>query len=524
MTWSPFRRRLALAGGAVVLALLVLLLVVTRLGRDDGGGEPTQPSLPVPTSVASPATSAPVRLRDPAGVVEGDLSGGRVRLEVGPLVRSGTLTVLTALLTVIEAPEGGTMTIGDKFTARGERSGASFDLSDVRLFAPEQGLLASPGVSPNGKTASSALGNETGMKAGEAAGLRIAFGSLSPEARRADVLWPLLGVIPYVPVEEGEVPPLPAFDGGPPRDVDLVGVVGQARPVTARSAELEGAVRTDRAPDRTTVVLASDVLFALDSADLSPQANVALDRAAAQIEAAGPGPVKVTGHTDDQGSDQYNLDLSNRRARAAASALAGRLAPDRYPLEVSGRGEAEPAVKGTTPEARAANRRVELLVERRQRSEPAPASSALPPGGGPAATAVQGLVFDRADGSRLRLRAERAVRDGSWLRVDLTAAIERLAGSGGTGFLLDLRDVQRGTLRADASGVGVIDGPVLRLPAVDPDGICACDNTLGGLPTVGLEQRRLSVWVGVPSKLGATVVVQLPKGQGRLLEVPVTTR
>lgn len=115
----------------------------------------------------------------------------------------------------------------------------------------------------------------------------------------------------------------------------------------------------------------------------------------------------MTGHTDDQGTDQYNLDLSNRRAQSVAVALATRLGADRFPRTVSGRGEAEPAVKGTSPEDRAANRRVELLVERPQRAAPTPALTMLPPGGGPTANGPEGIVFDQSDGSRLRIRAER---------------------------------------------------------------------------------------------------------------------
>lgn len=523
MTLSPARRRVVIVVVAVAVAVVLLLVLLFATTGDDSGDGNRPTTTTSGTTAGSGRSSSSVRLPDPARVIEGSLSGARVRLALQPLVRTGSSTVLTAVLTVVEAPERGSFSIGDSFTARGEGGNLSYDLSDVRLFAADQGVLASPATGANGKAATSSLGNEPGLKRGDSAGLRVAFGAMPPAAQRADVLWPHLGVVPDVPIKEGAVPELPSFGELPARDVELAGVSGKVQPVTARSSELEGTVKTEQAPERTKVVLASDVLFALDSADLSAEAKVALDRGAAQIEAAGPGPVKVTGHTDDQGTDQYNLDLSNRRAQAVAAAL--RLPPEQYPREVSGRGESEPAVKGTAPDARAANRRVELLVERRQRAAPVPAPAAPPPGGGPTAKGTEGLVFEQSDGSQLRLRAERAVRQGSWLRVDLTATVERNDKDGTTDFLVDLRDASRRPfLRADASGVGVLDGSLLRLPAVDPDGdFCACANTLFGVSILGLEERRLSVWVGAPAAAGA-VVVQLPRGQGRLLDVPVAAR
>ena len=524
MTWTPARRRIALGAAALVVFVLALLLVAARLGEDGEPSSDRDGDALTPTTSSGGAGTAPpkVRLPSPAAAVESDLSGARVRLEVQPLVRAGSVTVLTAVLRVVEAPEGGSLNITADFTARRGGSSGS-DLSDVRLFVPEPGLLVSPATGADGQPATSSLGG-VGLKRGDSAGLRVVFGALPSGVGRTDVLWPIFGVIPNLAVREGEAPELPPYGDAPARDVELAGIRGgEPQPVTARFSELQGAVKTEQAPDQTRVVLAADVLFALDRADLSPQANVALDRAAAAIEAAGPGPVKVTGHTDDQGSDQYNLDLSNRRAQAVAAALASRLPPDRYPPEISGRGDAEPSFKGTTADARAANRRVELFVSRRQQSQPATTSRQLPPGGGPSAKGAEGLVLDQSNGSKLRLRAERAVREGTWLRVDMTAAVERPGESGTSDFLVDLRDASRGTQASDASGVGVLDGAVLRLPAVDPTGTCACPNTLFGLSIVGLEQRKLSLWVAAPASVGGTVVVQLPKDQGRLFDVPVTT-
>jgi len=70
--------------------------------------------------------------------------------------------------------------------------------------------------------------------------------------------------------------------------------------------------------------------------------------------------LEVQGHTDDQGSDDYNLKLSQRRAETVVAYLAlfdidtSRLVPKGY-------GESKPVMPNTTEEARAKNKRVGLV-------------------------------------------------------------------------------------------------------------------------------------------------------------------
>ena len=71
--------------------------------------------------------------------------------------------------------------------------------------------------------------------------------------------------------------------------------------------------------------------------------------------------LNVVGHTDSQNSDSYNLDLSQRRAKAVVTWLTehgvaeGRLTP-------VGKGEAEPVADNGTPQGKALNRRVEVTL------------------------------------------------------------------------------------------------------------------------------------------------------------------
>jgi outer membrane protein OmpA-like peptidoglycan-associated protein len=71
--------------------------------------------------------------------------------------------------------------------------------------------------------------------------------------------------------------------------------------------------------------------------------------------------VKIVGHTDSDGDDKSNLDLSKRRADAVKSALAKDFSIDASRLETDGKGETQPADKNNTETGKANNRRVEFI-------------------------------------------------------------------------------------------------------------------------------------------------------------------
>lgn len=101
--------------------------------------------------------------------------------------------------------------------------------------------------------------------------------------------------------------------------------------------------------------------FAFDKAELRPQDRELLSRIAGILITATDYTISVNGHTDDVGSDEYNQKLSERRAQVVRDYLekAG-LSPDI--LSVTGHGKSRPLVPGTSEEARAKNRRVELGI------------------------------------------------------------------------------------------------------------------------------------------------------------------
>jgi type VI secretion system protein ImpK len=83
-----------------------------------------------------------------------------------------------------------------------------------------------------------------------------------------------------------------------------------------------------------------------------------------------PGPIHVIGHTDNvkpraSGPFKSNFDLSVARAKSVEAVLAASLS-DASRLVVEGKGEDEPIADNKTPEGRAANRRVEIMIPREE--------------------------------------------------------------------------------------------------------------------------------------------------------------
>lgn len=125
-----------------------------------------------------------------------------------------------------------------------------------------------------------------------------------------------------------------------------------------------GAVETARG---TLVSLPGDVTFDFDKATIREAAKPTLDRLAQLIAAGGAGDIAVEGHTDAKGDDAYNKRLSEARADAVKTYLAGK-GVDGAGLRTIGLGELRPVAPnakqdGSDDEAgRQRNRRVEVIL------------------------------------------------------------------------------------------------------------------------------------------------------------------
>ena len=103
------------------------------------------------------------------------------------------------------------------------------------------------------------------------------------------------------------------------------------------------------------------IKFDFDKADLKPEDKELLSRIAGILLTSQDYTIAINGHTDDVGSDEYNEGLSERRAAAVRDYLVEANISEEI-LSVQGWGKKQPLVRGTSDEARAKNRRVELAI------------------------------------------------------------------------------------------------------------------------------------------------------------------
>ncbi len=130
-------------------------------------------------------------------------------------------------------------------------------------------------------------------------------------------------------------------------------------------ADLSRIASVKQEPRGLVITLSGSVLFASGKYDLLPQAMAKLSEVATVLTRQDPdSKITVQGYTDSQGSVDFNMELSRQRAEAVRSYLVSHgIAPDRITAE--GFGPARPIASNGSPEGRADNRRVEIVVEKK---------------------------------------------------------------------------------------------------------------------------------------------------------------
>jgi len=124
--------------------------------------------------------------------------------------------------------------------------------------------------------------------------------------------------------------------------------------------EIEG-VEVERIGEGIKLTFDSGILFAYDSAILQPQAKTNIYKLADILKKYPDSNILIAGHTDSDGTEQYNQSLSERRAQAVSdyTKLQG-VNPSR--LSVIGIGEMEPIETNESVEGKQLNRRVEIAI------------------------------------------------------------------------------------------------------------------------------------------------------------------
>lgn len=133
---------------------------------------------------------------------------------------------------------------------------------------------------------------------------------------------------------------------------------------TAEALAALASLATVKEEERGLVLtLSESVLFLSAESTLLPQTDQKLGRIVKALLAMPACNLIVEGHTDSQGSDAYNQELSLRRADAVREYLIQKGYPaDR--IKARGKGEGSPIAQNRSAEGRANNRRVEIVIER----------------------------------------------------------------------------------------------------------------------------------------------------------------
>jgi outer membrane protein OmpA-like peptidoglycan-associated protein len=474
---------------------------------------------------ASPSASASVTVQPAAQVKTVDAAGDILQVSVGALIRSGGSVVLTVQTRLERSATGSASIVSRHFSSLLTNSfdaGRLVDETGRRVYVVSEGLDGSGCVC-------------TGLvrfEVGETRPLQAVFRGVPTDVQRLSVMLPYAGVFTDVPVTDGVVPAPPAE---PTRAGQVQEPLDPATAAPAFTAALESyterldvALRTRRTADQVDINLDTDVLFRLDSAELSPGAGRSIAAAVTDLRAAGPGPLTVTGHTDSTGTTAHNQDLSERRAQAVAKALRAALPDRQWPKTVAAEGESKPAVPNDSDAHRALNRRVAITYRTRGEATPAPAEAVLPRTTGEQGRAPDGVeVAMPLNRGTLRFVPGPATVRGPFLLVSLTArnvgdnkaTILDFLGQG----VFTVRDEFDPYARYGTAGVRLLVGDTaaygLDYESSPGSHRCLCDRILNKAIPPGSEQV-LSLWFPAPPAGTGTVTLDVPD-RLRITDIPV---
>ncbi|MEV5825827.1 OmpA family protein [Spirillospora sp. NPDC052242] len=413
--------------GALAAALVLPLALVAACDGGDGGG----PAATAGTE-KTPAYTGPM-----VKEAWSALGGGRSRIEVKEVGRLPDRSLLRFYLTN-PGKEATFFSFGTSV------AGSAFGNLHFTLVDPVGHKAYTPLYDGGGLT----VGSETrwtSVHPGVRYETVLAFPPLPESVRRITVISPTTaGEFTGVPVVTGG-PKLPAAPAVPDGLTAPGAGTTVSFPMRNPTGETSGgthdlysltegeAKSTTSSSTEETIGLRTDVLFAFDQAALSARAKAVLDEVARETRAkADPAkpPIRITGHTDSKGADDYNVDLSRRRADAVLEALRARLGPG-YRYEAAGKGETEPIAReggANDAEARGRNRRVEISYKIKQRTAATAATTSRAPrderatgAGAPApfrprdGATVASRTASFGAGDRRRIDVKPFYRDGAYL-------------------------------------------------------------------------------------------------------------
>ena len=400
-----------------------------------------------PSAVKTPGTAAPTASAAPQGWQELDahVMGHHLGIQVSPLVHRDEKTTVLALRLTRAKDDPAVKDIANSSKDPGNNTFEAtsplgrpihirtFDwgATGVRLLdlSTNRVWVATTGVENKVKDNY----NKLALKPGESTSCFVLFGPV--DAKQVTVFVPQAGFV-TVDVVDKDAPTASGVDfAAMDKAFDSVATIGYSRDMAKPKQALEAPVtieRYSRALDDSTnthtdskditVTLASDVTFASDSAELASGAEAQLQTVAGKLgQYPDGGTLTIVGHTDDVQDDAYNQTLSEKRANTVKTRLEQLTSLDKWQTSVSGKGESEPKIKGTTDEARAANRRVEIILTPTsgttpKNTAPSAGTGSLPETKGAVAKGAEGVTVKNDSGNgELTITLDHVTRSGGYL-------------------------------------------------------------------------------------------------------------
>ncbi len=128
------------------------------------------------------------------------------------------------------------------------------------------------------------------------------------------------------------------------------------------AAALAAIGKVQSVKDEISVVLSNDILFQYGKNDLSKNSKATLDKAVELLNQIPNRSLVIEGHTDSIGSEEFNMELSEKRAKSVYDYMIGQGLQIKD-VSYKGYGEAKPIADNNTQEGRKANRRVEFKIK-----------------------------------------------------------------------------------------------------------------------------------------------------------------
>jgi ompA/motB domain protein len=491
--------------------------------------------------------------------LDGHVSGHRLTVEVSPLVRiDDSTTALSMVLSrAADDANGSDFSFGTVMGYINFAGDWRYGVTSTRLIDTAKGR-AWTSVSTMSK-------ERLDIKPGQSVTTYVAFGAVDSDS--VTVLVPQTGFVTVDVISRDEVSrtgiDLKAMETAV-KDDKPVTEQAAASPIEINSRTVDGSLGARTGGKDVTIVMASDVTFAQDSADLAAAAEAQLQTVAGQIaQYPDGGTLTIVGHTDDVQDDAYNQALSEKRANAVKTRLGQLTGLDKWNPSVAGKGESEPRVSGTTDEARAANRRVEITLtptggtgsstkrgglgngagSATPSAQASSGGASLPEAKGPVGKGTEGVTVKRSDGSgQLTISLDHVTRAGGYLLGE----VKVVAVDGDTSASDWFHDIDSGgifsnsrnedsasvqyTLSSACDGLAVVAGGMQILPA---DYVPGGKDTHWPLADFNLAEKlqagtAMTVAVVWPDPGGDTITVDhqsIKKGNGsyayRLTDIPV---